>query len=163
MSDLKTILEQTGTTNETELAAYIKQQTEALETAKKERAAAKGQVTKADKKVAALEFDKSVLEDELKVVKGKVSDLEDELRTQAAEITELKEAINQKKKNLLTSDQLRAKARIIMNQQDVSRVFISLTGQCFLDENVIKNAFGSNYRLATLVDEDKVQLSRPSH
>lgn len=144
-----------------ELAARIESLETELEAVKKERTAARTQATKAENKASTLEAVKAGQEQQLEAAKTTIADLKDELATQAAEIAHLKEKVHQKQKNLPNLEQLRAKAKIVMDQQDTTKVFISLTGQVFLDENTISNAFGSRYKIATLVDEDKVQLSKP--
>lgn len=183
MSELEIIYQKTGTTNEVELSTYIDSQlakldtaenqlkevqeqlsiakTE-LDTAKKEQKKARTQATKGDSKISSLESKNSVLNQELKSIKEEKRNLVAELNNQAKEIVELKDKVGQGKKNLPTLDQLRTKAKIVMDQQDLDKVFISLTGQVFINESVISNAFGSKYKIATLVDEEKVHLSKPT-
>ncbi|WP_052594154.1 hypothetical protein [Aureispira sp. CCB-QB1] len=182
MSDFDKVLEQTKTKNGLELTAYIQKNKEALEqsqvalkstqdelaackaeleTAKKERSKIKGQTTKAENKATSLQKEKTLLEKELVEEKRAKEDLMMELNNQAKEIAQLKDKIHQDKKNLPSLSQLKDKAKIVMKQEGVHKVFISLTAQVFLDENKIKNAFGTKYKVAILVDEDSVQLSNP--
>lgn len=180
MSDLDKALETTGTKNETELLKHIQEQNAKLaaaesqleeqkaklaaadlelEKVKRERTTAKTQATKAEKKLEESASENAILRNEVKELEENNSDLELELENQAKEINELKAKVSQNKNNLPSLEQLRAKAKIIMNQEQADKVFISLTAQVFLDENKAKNAFGTKYKVATRVDEDRVQLS----
>lgn len=175
MSDYTKVLEITGTKDEAELYKYIENQKaniERMETTladnkskleaveldldstKKERTTAKAQATKSENKLVALK------EEKLSLVESN-KDLVTELGNQSTEIQELKAKLNQGKKNLPTHKELVDKAKIIMKQEKTDKVFVSLYAQVFLNENQCQNACGSKYKVATLVDDDKVQLSSP--
>lgn len=183
MSDLNKTLEETGAKNEAELLKVFREQkaeieslkskveeqnatlTSAdleLEKVKRERTTAKSQATKAEKKLEESQAEKGSLEKALEAAVEKEESLQNELSNLSTEVNELKEKLAQGRKNLPSLDKLRAKAKVILKQEKANKVFMSLTGQAFLNENKCKNAFGSKYKIAVLVDEDKVHLSSPS-
>jgi chromosome segregation ATPase len=175
MSEKDRAFEITGVTSDVELIQYLeghKAKLENLETelenknteleaTKRERTTARTQATKADSKLAELKENYSALMETSKKQDHSNSDLKAEIDNLSREIVELKEKVNQSKKGLPSLNELKAKAKIILLQEKVDKVFISLNAQVFLRENQCKNASGTKYKVAVLVDDDKVQLSNP--
>ena len=138
---------------------------------KSERQTARSAATKAENKLVQLEAEVLKMESNSEQFGAKIQDLiteRDQLRkkinAQAEEIQQLETMLagnsGGRNKDGLSIEQLQAKAQKVLQQEKVSRVYITPDGYVFRDENTARN-YGP-YKIAEYINGKEVTLSEPS-
>ena len=147
MKKIEDIFKETGASNMDELSAHIEgiqKQNADLETelaeVKKERTSAKSEATKAT---------------------NRANDLSEKVESLTQDIEDLKNKAAGKIKGALSTEKLKEKALIIMKQEGVNKAFVSPKGEVFLNETYAANKCGTKYKIAELIDDEKVQFKNP--